>query len=170
MFKEKFPNIKLMVDLKTADQIIEMYYPKMREKIFELLTKADLNEGLINYDSDTGRMQLKDAELMRCFEIEGMDIVDCKIQGNVLNCDLFSCDIINTSVFQSNIFGASDVVESKIEDSYVSRNVVVQDSYVFGKRGVFSGDMEGGIFRQGRATKMARFGKDTEIIEIQKIK
>ena len=170
VFKEKFPNIKLMVDLKTADQIIEMYYPKMREKIFELLTKADLNEGLINYDSDTGRMQLKDAELMRCFEIEGMDIVDCKIQGNVLNCDLFSCDIINTSVFQSNIFGASDVVESKIEDSYVSRNVVVQDSYVFGKRGVFSGEMEGGIFRQGRATKMARFGKDTEIIEIQKIK
>ena len=84
-------------------------------------------------------MQLKDAELMRCFEIEGMDVVDCKIQGNVLNCDLFSCDIINTSVFQSNIFGASDVVESKIEDSYVSRNVVVQNSYVFGKRGVFSG-------------------------------
>ena len=32
------------------------------------------------------------------------------------------------------------------------------------------GEMEGGIFRQGRATKMARFGKDTEIIEIQKIK
>ena len=81
-----------MVDLKTADQIVEMYYPKMREKIFELLTKADLNEGLINYDSDTGRMQLKDADLMRCFEIEGMDIVDCKIQGNVINCDLFSCD------------------------------------------------------------------------------
>ena len=60
-----------------------MYYPKMREKIFELLTKADLNEGLINYDSDTGRMQLKDAELMRCFEIEGMDIVDCKIEYDV---------------------------------------------------------------------------------------
>lgn len=170
VFKENYPKIKLMVDLKTYDQIVEMYYPKIREKIFDLLTKADLKEGLINYDADTGRLQLKDADLMRCFEIEGMDIVDCKIQGNVINCDLFSCDLVNTSVFQSNLFGATDVKECKIEDSYVSKNVICQNSYVYGKRGVFSGEMEGGIFRQGRATKNARFGKDTEVIEIQKIK
>ena len=48
--------------------------------------------------------------------------------------------------------------------------LVCQDSYVFGKRGVFSGEMEGGIFRQGRATKLARFGDTTEVIEIEKIK
>ena len=54
--------------------------------------------------------------------------------------------------------------------SYVSRNVVCQDSYVFGKRGVFSGEMEGGIFRQGRATNLARFSDTTEVIEIEKIK
>ena len=169
-FKEKFPKIKLMVDLKTADQIVEMYYPKMREKIFDLLTKAELREGLINYDADTGRLQLKDADLMRCFEIEGMDLVDCKIQGNVLNCDLFSCELINASIFYSNLFGATDVKESKVEDSYVSRNVICQNSYVYGKRGVFSGEMEGGIFRQGKATKFAKFGNDTEVIEIEKIK
>ena len=169
-FKERFPKIKLMIDLKTADQIIEMYYPRIREKIFDLLTKADLREGLINYDSDTGRIQLKDAELMRCFEIEGIDIVDSKIQGNVINCDLFGCQLVNTSVFYSNLFGSTDVKESKIEDSYVSKNVICVDSYVYGKRGGFSGEMEGGIFRQGRATKIARFSKDTEVIEIEKIK
>ena len=147
-----------------------MYYPKIREKIFDLLTKADLREGLINYDSDTGRIQLKDAELMRCFEIEGIDIVDSKIQGNIINCDLFSCELINASIFYSNLFGATDVKESKVEDSYVSRNVICQNSYVYGKRGVFSGEMEGGIFRQGKATKFARFGDNTEVIEIEKIK
>ena len=57
----------------------------MREKIFELLTKAGLTDGLINYDSDTGKMQLKNAELMKCFEIKGIDIVDSKIQGNIMN-------------------------------------------------------------------------------------
>ncbi len=167
-FKKQFPNINLMVDLKTYDQIIEMYYPKMREKIFELLTKADLKSGLINYDSDTGRMQIKNAELMRCFEISGVDIVDSKIQGNIIRCDLFTCELVNSSMTECNLFGASDTTDCKIEDSYVSRNVMCKDSYIYGMRGVFSGEMEGGIFRKGRATKLARF-ENTEIIELEKI-
>jgi hypothetical protein len=167
-FKEKYPKIKLMVDLNTYDQIIETFYPKMRTKIFELLTKAGLEEGLINYDADTGKMQLKNAELMKCFEINGIDIVDCKIQGNIIGCDIFSTELINSSMFECNLFGATDTVDSKIEDSYVSRHVAVKDSYVFGPRGVFSGDMEGGIFRKGRATEFANF-ENTEIIEIEKI-
>tara|TARA_Y100000389_G_scaffold121319_1_gene118730 strand:- start:8845 stop:10137 length:1293 start_codon:yes stop_codon:yes gene_type:complete len=167
-FKKKFPKIKLMVDLKTYDQIVETFYPKMREEIFKLLTLAGLKEGLINYDADTGRMQLKNAELMQCFEIKGIDIVDCKVQGNILNCDIFSSELINSSLFESNLFGATDAADCKIEDSYVSKNVMCKDSYVFGPRGVFSGEMEGGIFRKGRATKMAKF-ENTEIIEIEKI-
>jgi len=167
-FKKKFPKIKLMVDLQTYDQIVETFYPKMREKIFELLTKAGLSEGLINYDADTGKMQLKNAELMKCFEISGIDIVDCKIQGNIIDCDIFSTELINSSMFECNLFGATDAIDSKIEDSYVSRHVAVKDSYVFGPRGVFSGDMEGGIFRKGRATEFAKF-ENTEIIEIEKI-
>jgi len=169
-FKEKFPDIHLMIDLKTENQIVEMFYPRIREKIFELLTKADMKEGLINYDADSGRIQIKDAKLMRCFEVKGIDIVDSVIQGNIINCDIFGCDIKNSSVFESNLFGATVVEDCKIEESYVSKNVVCEDSYVFGKRGVFSGEMVGGIFRQGRATNFARFSKDTEVIEIEKIK
>ena len=168
IFQRNFPKVKLMVDLQTYDQIVETYYPKMREKIFELLTKAGLKEGLINYDSDTGKMQLKNAKLMKCFEIKGIDIVDCKIQGNIIGCDIFSTELINSSMVECNLFGATDAIDSKIEDSYVSKNVAVKDSYVFGERGVFSGDMEGGIFRKGRATKLAKF-ENTEIIEIEKI-
>ena len=167
-FKRQFPKVKLMVDLKTYDQIIETYFTKMREQLFELLTKGGLTEGLINYDSDTGRMQLKDAELMKCFEIKGIDIVDSKIQGNIIGCDIFNSELINSAILESNLFGGSDVVDSKIEDSYVSRNVMCKDSYVFGVRGVFSGQMDGGIFRKGRATDLAKF-ENTEIIEIEKI-
>ena len=63
-----------------------------------------MNEGLINYDADTGRIQIKDAKLMRCFEIsEGIDIVDSVMQGNIINCDIFGCDLKNASVFESNL-------------------------------------------------------------------
>lgn len=169
-FKEKFPDVRLMIDLKTADQIIEMYYPRIRDRIFDLLTKADLKEGLINYDSDTGRIQIKDAELKRCFEINDVDIVDCVIKGNIKGCDIFSSELLDSSIFECNLFGGTECKGCKIEESYVSRNVTTNDCYVFGKRGVFSGDMEGGIFRQGRATKFARFSDTTEVIEIEKIK
>ena len=168
-FKEIFPNIKLMVDLQSAKQIVEMYYPKIREKVFELLTKADMDSGLINYDSDTGRIQIKDADLKRCFEIIGVDIVECKVKGNIKGCDIFDSEIHDASLFESNVFGGSTVTGCKVEDSYVSRNVIVDNCYVFGHRGVFSGEMEGGIFRQGRATKFAMFSDSTEIIEVEKI-
>jgi len=168
-FKEVFPNITLMVDLQSSKQIVEMYYPKIREKVFELLTKADMDTGLINYDSDTGKMQIKDADLKRCFEITGVDIVECKVKGNIKNCDIFDSEIHDASLFESNVFGGSTVTGCKVEDSYVSRNVIVDNCYVFGHRGVFSGEMEGGIFRQGRATKFAHFSDSTEIIEIEKI-
>ena len=69
---------------------------------------------------------------------------------------------------ECNLFGSTEVADSKLEDSYVSKNVLCKDSYVFGIRGVFSGEMDGGIFRKGRATKLARF-ENTEIIEIEKI-
>ena len=169
-FKEKFPDVRLMIDLKTADQIVELYYPRIRDRIFDLLTKADLKEGLINYDSDTGRIQIKDAELKRCFEINDVDIVDCVIKGNIKGCDIFSSELLNSSIFECNLFGGTECKECKIEESYVSRNVTADNCYVFGHRGVFSGDMEGGIFRQGRATKFARFSDTTEVIEIEKIK
>ena len=168
-FKEVYPNITLLVDLQSSKQIVQMYYPKIRDKVFELLTKADMDSGLINYDSDTGKMQIKDADLKRCFEITGVDIVECKVKGNIKGCDIFDSEMHDASLFESNVFGGSTVTGCKVEDSYVSRNVIVDNCYVFGHRGVFSGEMVGGIFRQGRATKFASFSESTEVIEVEKI-
>jgi hypothetical protein len=169
VFKKQFPDISLMVDLKSHNQIVSIYYPKIRERIFDLLTKSGMISGLINYDSDSGKIQIKDTTLLQCFDISEVDIFECKIRGNINKCDIFHSEIIDSSVFESNVFGMSECKDSKIEDSYISKNVEVDNCYVFGTKGVFSGDMKGGIFRQGRATKFATFSDDTEVIEIEKI-
>ena len=168
-FKKYFPDIKILVDLKTADQTLQLFYPKIRERIFDLLTKADMKSGLINYDSDLGRIQIKDTELLKCFEIQGVDIVDSKVQGNIIECDLFNCEISNSLITKSNIFGSSEIKESKLKNCYVNRSVTCYNSYVFGEIGVFSGEMDGGVFRQGRITKFARFNDNVKVIEIEKI-
>ena len=169
-FKDNFPDIKLMVDLNTSQQIVEMYYPRMREKIFDIITKAGLKEGWINYDSDIGKLQLKDATLPQCFELKNIDIVDCKIRGNVSMCDVFNSDLDDSSLKECNIFGSSVIKRSKIENSYINRNVVVENSFISGMNGVFSGEMTGGVFRKGKITNHARLSSDTDVIEFEKIK
>lgn len=170
IFKKQFPNISIMIDLKTLKPIVEMYYPKIRERIFDLLTKSGMDSGFINYDSDSGKIQIKDAVLSNCFEISGVDIFECKVRGNIKNCDIFGSEIIDSNVFESNMFAMTSCKDSKIQDCYVSRNVEVDNCYVFGMKGVFSGDMNGGVFREGRATKFASFSDETEIVQIEKIK
>ena len=169
LFKENYPNVNLLVDLQTDERIIKMYYPKIREKIFDLITKGGLDEGIINYDSDIGKIQIKDCKLLKCFEISDVDIVDSEIQGNVTNCDIFNTKIKNSSLTSCNLFGDTVCEGSKVKESYVSRNSICNDSYIFGRNGVFSGEMNGGVFREGRATSNAKF-KNTEIIEVEKIK
>tara|TARA_R110001599_G_scaffold75912_1_gene207902 strand:- start:4264 stop:5559 length:1296 start_codon:yes stop_codon:yes gene_type:complete len=168
-FTKLFPKIKLMVDLQTATQIVKMYYPRIREALFQLLTKADMKEGLVNYDSDQGRIQVKNAKLNPCFLVQNIDLVECEIQGNIIECDLFQCNLINSSLIRCNLFGMTEANDSKIESCYTSRNVELKNCYVYGIKTVFSGEMKGGIFRKGRATKHAQFDK-TEVIEIEKIK
>ena len=170
VFRQNFPDIKLLVDLNSSEQIVEMYYPKMRQGIFDLITQAGLKEGWINYDSDVGKIQLKDADLPQCFALEGIDVVDCKIRGNITKCDIFNSDIDDSSLKECNLFGASTVKASKIEDSYVNRSVVAEDCFVYGLRGVFSGEMEGGVFRKGKITNHARISSDTDMIEYEKIR
>ncbi len=168
-FAELYPDIRLMVDLKTATQIVKLYYPQMRERLFSLLTRAGMMEGLVNYDSDQGKMQVKGAVLHKCFLVKDLDFVECELKGNIQSCDLFDCEVEGSSLVACNVFGRGVIKGSKVENCYVSRNVEVDDCYVFGQNGVFSGQMKGGIFRTGRATKHAKF-EDTEVVEIEKIK
>lgn len=169
-FKKEFPDIKLMADLKTADNVVEVYYVKMRDTLFNLLTKSELRKGFVNYDTDSSKIQVKDADLLNSYDIDHIDLVNCKIRGNIKNCDLFDCEVNGASLFECNAFGYTTIKSCKIEDSYISRNVEVTDCYVFGPRGIFSGEMIGGIFRKGKATQHARFDKTTEVIEVEKIK
>lgn len=167
--KKNFPEIKLLVDLKTDKQILELYYPKLRDSIFDLLLLNNMKEGLINYDSDAGKIQLKDTKLLNCFSLNNFDIFDSELSGNINRCDVFNCEIINSNINTSNVFGSSTVNNSEINNCYINKNVVCSNSLILGSMGVFSGEMESCVFREGRATKFARHDDNTTIIKMKKI-
>ena len=168
-------SVLIVEDDRNIAELLQLYLEKsdeitleaLKELFYEVITNVVIH---INYDSDISKVQIKDAKLLDCFEIEGIDIVECVVQGNLTNCDIFTSTIKNSCNTFCNFFNESKVISSKMENCYVAKGVECEDCYVFGKKGVFSGHMTGpGIFREGRITKFAKFDKSVEVIEKEKI-
>jgi hypothetical protein len=89
-FRTNFPNVVLLSNLIEDDKVLDTLYPYIRDKVFTLMSEAEITKGFINYNSDNGKLQIKDAIIEKCYVIEGVDIFDCEITGTVSNCDVFS--------------------------------------------------------------------------------
>ena len=166
--EKNWNNIELMVDLKKDPRIIDLYWPDIKNRVMLLFTHGDLSKGLINYDTDTGKVQVKNGKLEYCVELAGYDFIDSFIRGELSYCDIFSCDVSGSDISFCNFYGSTQITSSKIKSSYVNNSCVVDDGYIYGD-GVFKGTMNGGIFREGKYdNRLAKFN-GTEIILSTKI-
>jgi hypothetical protein len=128
-----------------------------------------MKKGIINYDSNTGKIQVKGVDFDNAFKLEHIDIVDCKnVRGVVNQCDIFSSELEGAEIYESNLFDACKTFNCKLKDCYVNRTSVINNSYVCGKNGVMNGSMKDGIFREGKITDMSRFD-GTEVVSHEKI-
>jgi len=169
-FVKNFPGIDFTVDLGVNPKKKSMYYDMIKEKIFQLLSETSIKKCNLNYDSDFGKIQIKDAKLTTCYFIEGIELVDCEIVGNIKDCSLHDCTIVSSDLVDSRVYGKSFVLQSKLKNCYVADNSRLKYSYVFGKNTVFRGNMEFGIFREGNLTPSANISPETEVIDYKKIK
>ena len=125
----------------------------------------------INYDSDISRLQIKNIELKNCYHISGIDIVD----GELINCNIKDCDIYDSKIEKStinkcNLFGYGNCKDSKIKDSFVSRNIKLKDCNVSGQLGKMGGSMKGGSLKNTTViTSMAEIGDDVEKTNVNEI-
>lgn len=166
--KKHYKELKLYVDLKSDERIIEIYWPKIMMEVLRLISHGGLKKGQINYDSDLSRVQVRDGELDYCFELSNYDFVNCKLSGSLMHCDFFACDIKNATIDNSNLYQGTTSEGCKLGDCYINHTCEIRNSYVFGWQGVFKGKMIGGIFRHGKISKHAEF-EETEIIASKKI-
>lgn len=166
---KNWPDIHLMVDLQENDQIIKLYWAKIKKKVMDLIVNGGMTAGKINYDSDLGKIQVKDGKFGVCYLLESYDFVDCEISGNIETSSFYGCTIKGANLLRCDVYRNTKMIESKIESSYVHGSCEATNCYVFGRDGVFKGKMVGGIFREGFMSKEARF-EDTEIVVSKKIK
>lgn len=161
-----YPNIRLLVDLKGDYEILKTFWPKIREKLFDLIVRCGMRRGMLNYDADVSRYQIKDAILTKAFPIRGMEVFDCKIQtGNVLECDLYRCEITNAHILDCNLYAGNKVNKSKIINTPFHTYNEATDCYIDNKQHIINGKVERGIIRSGEIGPTAQISKETEVIQ-----
>jgi hypothetical protein len=167
--KQHYPKVDLMVDLQETESVIRLQWSRIKNVVVSMLSNGGLTEGIINYDSDLGRIQVKDGKFAVCYELTGVDLIDCWVNGNVYKSDLYSCKVTRSTLETCNLYQGTEVNDSKIKSSYVHGSCKATNCYVFGTDGIFKGHMIGGIFREGMIDDNTRF-EDTEVVVSKKIK
>lgn len=164
-FLVNFPNIRILVDLKGEHQILKTFYTKIRDQLFDLIVNCGVRRGILNYDADVGKYQLKDAVLTKAFPISEMEIFDSKIQGNIVDCDLYRCTITNAHIINSNLYSGNTVIKSKIVNTPFHVYNKAIDCYIDNKKKPVNGTVVRGIIRSGDIGKMSKISKETEVID-----
>jgi len=160
--------INILVDLTDNEQVIEVQWNRFKLKVLELLANGTMEEGIINYDSDYGVVQVKNGKFKTAYLLDGFEFIDCELSGNIENSGIYGGKVEGAQLLRTQLYKGCEVKDSKIESSYVHGSCSVTNCFVFGKDTIFKGRMVGGIFREGGIGPHARFD-DTEIVVSTKI-
>lgn len=164
-----WPKIHLLVDLQEHEQIVKIHWPRIKQQVMNLIINGGLEAGVINYDSDISKIQIKDGKFGVSYLLENCEFYDCEVGGNVERSNFYGGVAKGANLVRCNFYSGAQVKESKIESSYIHGSCEIVNCYVFGRDGIFKGRMIGGIFREGMVGPNARF-EDTEVVNSKKIK
>lgn len=116
-FQKRFKNIHVMVDLEMDPSYINLRYESIKKFLYDLVINNDLREGFINFDSDVGKFQLKDAEIKRGLDLNEIEFVNCNLEGVFENCNFYNCNVKNALLLDCSIHGYSEISDSKLLDT-----------------------------------------------------
>jgi hypothetical protein len=136
-------------------QTLQTFWVQIREKLFDLIVRCGLRSGFFNYDSDAGKYQLKEAYVPSASPIADMELVDCKVRGNIVKCDMWHCDVKNSHLLDCNVKEGTEVTKSKLMNSRIHAASEVSDSYIDNRDAQISGKVSNSIIRSGDITASA---------------
>lgn len=129
VFLNEFKDIKLYVDLKTSTQTIKTFWNNIRKPIFEMILNGGLQKGILNYDTHTGKYQLKNGNINGA-NLNNIDLVLCELSGVFENCDFVKCNINKSRIINSNLIRTNNVNESYLNNVTANRSNHIQKSFV----------------------------------------
>jgi len=185
-FIRLFPDIKIAVDLKMNEQVIKAHWSNIRNTLFETITGCHITKGEINYDTTIGKFQLRNCDI-RGASLNNFDLVKCKVNGVLENCELRNCEIEKSRIYSSDLvrgnkvkrsylYGVKAGQENELNECCVSNNgeilnCTINESVVkFAGLGKNVKLDEGTVIVQKKETKMEIGQGMTDIKEIRDYK
>jgi hypothetical protein len=162
-FFSNYPDMNILVDLKGDYEIIKTYYSVVREKLFDLIVKSNIKRGILNYDSDVAKYQLKEAFSRKAYPIYNIELFESKLTGSIINCDLYGCEIRNSHILNCNIKYNNVIKRSRIVASPINRLNEINDSFIDNKQYIIEGTITGGVIKSGDVSEFADI-TETEIL------
>jgi hypothetical protein len=161
-----YPDIHLLVDLKGFEEGIKTYYPMIREKIFDLIVEGGVRHGFFNYDTSTGRFQLKDARCRDASYITDIDLLDCDIKGSkLLNCNMYGCSVKNSQLEECQLFTGNTVSNSKLKSTSVDYSNHLDECYIDCEDKIIDCDIKGGVIRKADLGRNSKVSDETEKVK-----
>lgn len=169
-FKDKYSGAILLVDLKPLDGQENVFWGIIKDRLYEVIKSlhmADNAKIYINYDTDEGRMQIKDTKLYAVSGLHDADLIDCTLSGDASRLSCYGCHITNSSLEFCDLFNGCDVMKSNISNCYISDGATVVDSIIDGDSTISGECSKCNITSQVKYTKFSKI-KDShnEGIEI----
>ena len=112
------------VDLRADQPIVESNFANLKDALFDMIAFGNLKSGVVNYDTATKRIQIKDAKLKEGFGISGVDLFNCVIEGEVSNCLLYGCRVKSSLISESVIHTNNEIRHSLLKNCSFQRDGV----------------------------------------------
>lgn len=166
LFKRNFPHINLTINLLNDIETFKTMWDHIKDKLFKFMLSAGTDKMVINYDSDAGVLQVKDADLKFC-EVENIEFINCNGFGIFKNCKFYKCMLEKSHVYNSDFVQECTARDCKIEDSNLYKSNTVIDSFIVNKPDkVINCIIEGGVVRSGTKGPHCQVSDSTSIIEL----
>jgi hypothetical protein len=150
-----YPEIVITIDMKFDKEIIKSFWGNIKDRIYDLLINANIKEGHINYDSEMGQIQIKDAKLSNCHNISKYEILNSKISGFLNNCMFIDCEINNSHIENCQIQQGNLINNCKVITSPIQYNNKLVKCYIDNKENLINGTLDECIIRSGEPSQLA---------------
>lgn len=162
-FIAEFPTVKIQIDKSDNYTDLKTYYDKIYNELYEIINNIyNLNDCIINYDTDEQRIEIVDASFKVIFDINNITIVDSDVNNGTFNHCIFADCNITSSHLQNCKIQDSNVFNCKIESSHIDANSVVNDSFIYNS--FIDGEIGSGVIRSCKIGEYAKIGDEVKIV------